>query len=169
MNIALIGYRGSGKSSIGRKLAAELWMDFVDTDDLIVQRAGKSIRGIFADKGEAHFRDLEEQAVAAAALRDNTVIAAGGGIVLRPGNIAALKKNAKIIWLYAEAETLFQRIAGDKSTPHARPDLIAGGGLEEVKTLLAQRTPLYQAAADAALEVTRLSIADAVYHLTRMV
>ncbi len=169
MNIVLIGYRGTGKTSIGKKLASELWMDFVDTDELIVQRAGKTIREIFAAQGEAHFRDLEEQVIAEVGARDNMVIAAGGGAVLRPANIAALKKHGKIIWLQADAQTLFERIVADAATHHTRPDLTATGGLEEIKTLLAVRTPLYQAAADATLEVTRLTVPDAVYHLTRLV
>jgi shikimate kinase len=169
MNIVLIGYRGSGKSSIGRKLASELWMEFVDTDELIVKLAGKTIREIFAQHGEEYFRNLEEQAVAEASTRDNTVIAAGGGVVLRAGNVMTLKKAGKIIWLQADPKTLFERITADTATRQTRPDLTATGGLEEVKTVLAQRTPLYQAAADATLDVSRLSVPEAVFHLTRMV
>jgi shikimate kinase len=169
MNIVLIGYRGSGKSSIGKKLAAELWMEFIDTDELIAKRAGKTIREIFTQHGEEHFRDLEEQAVAEAAARDNTVIAAGGGVVLRAANVVALKKNGKIIWLQADPQTLFANINADAASPHTRPDLTSAGGLDEIKTVLAQRAPLYHAAADATLDVTRLSVADAVFHMTRMV
>ncbi len=141
MNIVLIGYRGSGKSSIGQKLAQLLWMDFVDTDNLIVERAGKNIREIFEMEGESGFRDRESAMVAEVAAKDNLVIAAGGGVVLRGENVAALKKNGKILWLKASAETLFKRIQADAASNLTRPNLTAAGGLEEVKMLLEERTP----------------------------
>jgi shikimate kinase len=169
MNIVLIGYRGSGKSSIGRLLAAKLSMDFADSDVVIVERAGKTIREIFAAEGEAGFRARESQAIAELAARDNVVIAAGGGAVLRAENVAALKANGKIVWLQADAPTLFQRIQADAATNHTRPNLTAGGGIEEVKKLLEARTPIYSAAADVTLDVTSLSVDDAVACLVTMI
>jgi len=170
MNIALIGYRGSGKSSIGRRLAGQLWMDFVDTDAVIVQRAGRTIREIFEQGGEAAFRDLEAQVVADVMARDNQVIALGGGAILRQESVQRIKAAAKVIYLLADAATLHGRIAADPATAHARPSLtVAGGSLEEVQALLAVRDPLYRAAADATLEVTRLSVEDAAAHLMRMI
>jgi shikimate kinase len=169
MNIVLIGYRGSGKSSIGKRLAAKLWMDFVDTDALIVERAGQTIRDIFAAEGEAGFRRREAEVIAEVAARDNVLIAAGGGAILKPENVAALKRNAKVIWLKGRPEVLFQHIQADAQTGATRPNLTAAGGLDEVKTILEARTPLYQAAADVAFEVTYLTIEDAVTRLAEVI
>ncbi len=169
MNIALIGYRGSGKSAVGKLLAARLGMAFCDTDELIVAQAGKSIREIFAAGGEPAFRALERDAVAQAAAQDNTVIAAGGGVVLDPANVAALKRNAKIVWLSAPAEVLYQRITADITSQHTRPNLTASGGLEEVKRLLALRTPLYQSAADITVDAGNQTPEQLAWYLSQMV
>jgi shikimate kinase len=168
MNIVLIGYRGTGKSTIGKRLASKLWRDFVDTDAAIVEQAGRTIREIFETQGETAFRDLESAAIAQAAARDNLVIAAGGGAVLRAENVTALKRGGKIIWLRADPETLHARISADSATAETRPNLLFGG-LEEIKSLLAQRTAHYQAAADVSLDVTRLTVDDAIYHITRFI
>jgi shikimate kinase len=169
MNIVLIGYRGSGKSSIARRLAGKLWMDFVDTDTLITDRAEKTIKEIFETEGEAGFRKRECEIIAEVAARDNHVIAAGGGAVLNPANVAALKKNGKIIWLKATPEVLHQRIQADAQTNATRPNLTSAGGLEEVRHLLEERTPLYQAAADVTYEVTYLTIDDAANRLLSVI
>ena len=169
MNIILIGYRGTGKSTIGKRLADKLWRDFVDTDLLLVERAGKTIKEIFETEGEQGFRDRESAVVMDVAARDNLVVAAGGGAVLRPENVAALKRNGKLIWLQADPRTLEVRIAADAATSANRPNLTAAGGLAEIEKLLAVRMPAYQAAADATLDVSRLSVDDAVHHLVRMV
>jgi shikimate kinase len=170
MNIALIGYRGSGKSTIGKRLANQLWMDFVDTDALIVARAGKTIREIFAAGGEPAFRDLESAVIADVMAKDNQIIALGGGAILRPENLQRIKSAARVIYLQADAATLHARITADPATAHARPHLtLAGGTLEEVQTLLATRDPLYRAAATATLEVTRLTPEDAATHITRLI
>lgn len=166
MNIVLIGYRGSGKTTIGRKLAQKLWMDFVDTDEKIVRRAGRTIQEIFAQQGEAAFRDLESAVLAELATHDNQVIATGGGIVLRAENVAALKRAGKVIWLTADPATLLARIHADTTTAATRPPLtlggVAGGTLEEIQQLLAVRAPLYQAAAAITLDVTRMTPDEAV-------
>ena len=169
MNIVLIGYRGSGKSSIGNLLAARLGMAFVDTDERIVQRAGKSIGAIFADVGENGFRDLESAVVQQLAATGNTVIATGGGVVLRPENMSWLKEHGKVVWLKAPAEVLWQRIAADPGSSHARPNLTAVGGLEEIRRLLEVRNPLYAAAADITLDVSVLNASQAAYYLSEMV
>jgi shikimate kinase len=161
MNIVLIGYRGSGKTTVGKMLAAKLKHDFVDTDALIVERAGKSIREIFEAPppagGEKAFRDLESAVIAEVAARDNLVIATGGGALLRAENAANLKRAGKIIYLAADAQTLLARIQSDPATAAMRPTLthggIAGGSLEEIQRLLAIREPIYKSAADAIIGV----------------
>jgi shikimate kinase len=169
MNIVLIGYRGAGKTNVGRLLAAHLGMAFVDTDDLITQKAGKTIREIFESSGEQGFRELEAQAVAEVALRDHTVIAAGGGVVLRPQNVHGLKQNGRIVWLSAPPEVLWKRIETDQQTSHTRPNLTAAGGLEEIRKLLEIRRPLYQAAADVTVDVSHDNIERIVRFLSEMV
>src|ERR1700712_5221978 len=101
MNIVLIGYRGSGKSSIGRFLAERTCREFIDTDHVIVQQAGCTIREIFEREGETGFRSRESAAIQQACSRENIVIAAGGGAILRPENVAALRTNGRILWLKA--------------------------------------------------------------------
>ncbi len=174
MNIVLIGYRGSGKTSLGQRLATNLRRDFVDTDVLLVQRAGTTIREIFAAEGEAGFRKRESQIIAEVAQRDHLVIAVGGGAILNPDNVAALKKTGTLVWLQATPEILHQRIQSDPATAANRPNLTTGGtgvggGLEEVQKILAFRHPLYQAAADATLDVTYLSLEDAVIRLASVI
>src|SRR4051794_19873815 len=100
MSVVLIGYRGAGKTTIGRKLADRLWQTFVDTDEKIVQKAGKSIKDIFAEQGEPAFRDLEEQAIKEVSLLKEHVIAVGGGSLMREANRNVLRGgDHRIIYL----------------------------------------------------------------------
>lgn len=170
MSVILLGYRGSGKSTIGRKLADRLWLHCVDTDDLIVRSAGRSIREIFESDGEDRFRDLESQAVEQALAGEEKVIALGGGAVLREGNRELLKRSGHPrIYLRCEPAVLLQRIRSDPATAANRPALTKlGGGLEEVQALLAQREPLYRDAMTAELDVTHLSVDEAVSYVARM-
>jgi shikimate kinase len=157
MNIVLIGYRGTGKSTVGKLLAASLQRPFVDSDLVIVQRAGQTIKQIFEKGGETAFRELESEVIGALSQKDGHVLALGGGAILRPGNVTAFKTNAVVVWLQADARTLLNRITADTATTANRPNLTAAGGLDEIETLLAIRTPLYQAAADITVDVATLS------------
>jgi shikimate kinase len=171
MSVALIGYRGSGKTTIGKRLADRMWQPFVDTDLLIVQRAGKCIKDIFAARGEAGFRDLEATIVAEVCKMPEQVIALGGGAVLREENRAAIKAaGLKVIYLKCEPEELVKRIESDPTTADARPNLTElGGGLEEVRKVLAEREPIYRSIMTAELDVTHLSPQDAVVYITRLI
>jgi shikimate kinase len=168
MNIVLIGYRGSGKSTIGRKLAAALGRDFVDTDPQIEARAGRSIPEIFASGGDQAFRLLESEVIRELADRDNLVIAVGGGAVLRAENVATLRSRGKVIWLQAPAAVLFERIKADELRGHIRPNLTAEGGLREVQRLLAERRALYEAAAHVQVEVGELGEEEVVARLDQL-
>jgi shikimate kinase len=169
MSVVLIGYRGSGKSTVGKRLADRLWQTFVDTDDLIVRKAGKSIREIFEQQGEAAFRDLESTIVRDTLMLQEHVISLGGGALLREENRAALKASGhKVVYLKCAPEELYRRISEDPDTAADRPNLTADGGLEEVKNLLAAREPTYRAAMSAELDVTHLSPQDAVVYIVRL-
>lgn len=170
MSIVLIGYRGSGKTTIGRRLADRLWWPFVDTDDLVAKKAGKSIADIFEQHGEKRFRDLEAEAVKEVAKLQEHVIALGGGAVLRPENVDVLRKaEHKLVYLKCDPAELYKRIQADPNSASNRPNLTAAGGLEEITNLLAQREPLYRAAMTAELDVTNQSASDAVVYITRLV
>lgn len=146
----LIGYRGSGKTTIARLLGRRLGWPWLDADTLLEERAGRTIREIFAVEGEAGFRDRE-----AAVLRELTelrahVIATGGGVVLRPENRTLLRRG-RVVWLTASPSVLWERMQSDVTTAARRPDL-AQGGIAEVEQLLAARTPLYAACAERTLD-----------------
>ena len=152
MNIFLIGYRGSGKTTVARALAGRLGWNWLDADAELERRAGKSIREIFAESGEQAFRDLESAVVADLAGLDRHILALGGGAVMRPENRQALAGRGKVVWLRAAAETLAARIAADPTTAARRPNLTGQGGLDEIRQLLAEREPIYQAWADLAVD-----------------
>jgi shikimate kinase len=153
--LTLIGYRGSGKSTIGPLLAARLGWAFVDADALLEQREQTTIRAIFATEGEAAFRAKEAALLAELMERTNTVVATGGGVVLRADNRAQLRRSF-VVWLAAEPETLWERLQGDPLTRERRPNL-AGGGLAEVRELLTVREPLYRECANLEIPVGSLS------------
>lgn len=146
-SIALIGYRGSGKTAVAQRLAGLLGWEWIDADVEIELRAGKSIATIFADDGETSFRDLEAIVVDLLCLRPQTVIAMGGGAILRELNRQAIQRCRTVVWLQASVETLEQRITADPVTAARRPNLTAGGGRAEIERLLAERTPNYRACA----------------------
>jgi shikimate kinase len=148
MNLVLIGYRGTGKSTVAQLLAARLGCACVDTDHEIEQRASRTIAEIFRLDGEAAFRQQEADVIAEAVKRDGIVLSLGGGAVLRSDNRAALAHAGRTIWLKASTETILARLAQDVSTQTRRPPLTSAGEKAEVIQLLAQREPLYQTCAD---------------------
>src|SRR6185503_7732340 len=141
MSIVLIGYRGSGKTSIGKRLADRLWQKCIDTDEMVVAKAGKSIADIFQQDGEAKFRALETESVKEAAAINEVVIALGGGAPLREENRRAIKDAGhRVVYLKCEPEELLKRINSDPMTGELRPHLTAlGGGIDEINKVLAER------------------------------
>jgi shikimate kinase len=165
--VALIGYRGAGKTTVARHLARRLGWDSVDADELLESRCGMSIQQIFAEKGEPWFRDVESQILAELVSRPQTVLALGGGVILRTANREELAK-LTVVWLDAPAECLFQRIQEDAMSRQRRPNLTRTGGLEEVERLLIERRPLYQQSAHYRLNVRGKSpeqLAEEIFHL----
>lgn len=169
MNVALIGYRGTGKTTVAQQLARRLGWVAVDTDELVELRAGKSIKRIFEEEGEPHFRELEVEVIRLAVQEPQRVLALGGGAVLRAETRHALKA-CRVVWLQADAETLSARISQDPVTGQRRPNLTAGGGLAEIQQLLAQRQPVYRETADYSVDTTEKSpeqLADEIVSLLR--
>lgn len=143
-NLILIGYRGTGKTTVGQILAERLSWAFVDADDEIQRRAGQTIAEIFRDHGEPYFRDLEREVVADLVQREQTIVSLGGGAVLRETNRRAINTAGGAVWLTAPATVLLERISADAATAARRPNLTALGGLPEIEKLLAVREPLYR-------------------------
>ncbi len=151
-SIALIGYRGSGKTTVARQLALRLGWDWIDADVEIELLAGKSIAAIFADDGEEVFRDLESPLVVELCRRQRVAIALGGGAVLREVNREAISTCGAVVWLRASVDDLERRIAADPASAARRPNLTAAGGRVEIERLLAERTPHYRACATLEVE-----------------
>jgi shikimate kinase len=141
-NIALIGFMGTGKSSVGQIVAQQLHFTFLDTDHVIESRTGKSISDLFAQDGEPAFRELEKKIVAELATRKKTVISTGGGLPVNPDNLASLKTHALTVCLWASAEKIWERV---RSQTH-RPLLNEPDPLAKIKRLLEQREPFYRQA-----------------------
>ncbi len=146
MHLYLIGYRGSGKSTVGRLLAARLGRGVVDTDELIERESGMTIKEIFASEGEAGFRDRETFFIRSIAQRPSPaqVVSLGGGAILREVNQQLLAASGHCVWLQGSPELLHARIHSDQSTQSRRPNLSRHGGFEEVNAMLRVRTPIYQ-------------------------
>ncbi|MBN2475389.1 MAG: shikimate kinase [Pirellulales bacterium] len=148
MNLTLIGYRATGKTTLARLLAERLDWDWIDADVEIERRAGKTIARVFAEDGEPAFRDLEADVIADLCRRPRLVLAAGGGAPLRPESRAAMRAAGKVVWLRARPETILGRMAADPTNPDRRPNLTDRGPLEEIVQLLKQREPVYHGSAD---------------------
>lgn len=138
-NIVLIGFMGSGKTEVGKRLADRLGYTFVDTDGIIEKKTGKSIADIFSEYGEDYFRKLESGVAGELSSTRGHVISTGGGIVINRENILNLKKGGLIVWLKASPETIYKRV---KSESH-RPLLDVEDPLDEIKRLLGLRESLY--------------------------
>jgi len=141
-NVALIGFMGSGKTTVGRALAELLTFQFVDTDEVIESRAHKRIADIFEQDGEPAFRDLEAQVVAELAGGHDQMISTGGGLPMIQSNLDSLKSHALVVCLWASAEQIFERV---KNQSH-RPLLNTPDPMSQIRELLERRTPYYKQA-----------------------
>ena len=141
-NLALVGFMGSGKSTVGRLVAQDLDFQFVDTDSLIEEKAGIPITEIFSTEGEQAFRQLERETILELAKEEKRVIATGGGAIMDPENLASLKSHALVVCLWANAESIHERT---KHQTH-RPLLQGEDPLGAIRAMLAEREPVYKQA-----------------------
>ena len=153
-NVVLVGFMGAGKSSVGRLLAHRLGRCFVETDDMITAREGRSIPEIFAAEGEAYFRAAEEEALRLLALKRGDVIATGGGLPCRPGRPEALRQLGTVVWLSGDFEALLARARRGGDRP-----MLAGRSRGDLLALFRSREPFY-AQSDFAVDTTALAPAQ---------
>jgi len=152
-NVILIGFMGCGKSSIGRRLSSHLGYRFLDSDDLIVEKAGRSISDLFATEGEEAFRNRETEILQSLAPASGIVLATGGGAVLRPENRDILRRLGRVLWLHSDPDTLYERVTRSRK----RPLLNVENPRTTFNALLEARLPVYAEAADLSVDATGLS------------
>ncbi len=161
-NLYLVGFMGTGKSMVGRSLARRLKMRFLDSDQQIEAGEGMPITRIFEEKGEDHFRKLERQFIQEGHPEKGCIVSCGGGLVVQPGMIEELKKRGLVACLFATPETILERTQGHGHRPLLNvPDPIA-----KIKTLLAEREPIYLQAGTCIMTDKR-PLPDVLNHLTR--
>ena len=143
-NIFLIGYMGTGKSTVATYLHENYGMEVLEMDQEIVEREGKSISELFATKGEPYFRDLETELLVESVDKENQVVSCGGGVVLREKNVEMMKKSGQIVLLTAKPETILERVRDDES----RPLLKGNKNVTFIQDMMEKRREKYEAAAD---------------------
>jgi len=153
MNVVLVGYRGTGKTTIGRILKEKLKKNFISMDEEIIKKTNMQIPEIISKYGWDYFRDIESEVSEYVSKLDNYIIDTGGGVVIRQQNIEALKKNGKIILLTADIKTIAERIKKDKE----RPALKGKSSTDEIEEVLKEREEKYINAADYIIDTTKKS------------
>lgn len=158
MKVILIGYRATGKSTVGMLLSKKIRIPFVDTDRLIEKTAGRPVREVILYEGWERFRERETQAIMSLSLMDSCVVATGGGAILAPVNRELLKKSGILIYLKTPLEDIVGRLERDAQKEQTRPQFTSGGLLEETKAILAERIPIYESVADYAVDTNDKSV-----------
>jgi len=160
MNIFLIGYRCSGKTTVGKWLADRMRWTFIDMDSELVNDCGQSIREIVQAHGWPCFREKEASLLKRLCLSSHQVISTGGGVVLNLENVLEMKSCGLLIWLRAKPETIYHRMRKDINTSNFRPALTEKGSLEEICEMLAERNPLYAQAMDFFVDTDDASVEE---------
>jgi shikimate kinase len=169
MLVSLIGYRGTGKTTVAPRLAARLGWTWIDADEELERRAGCTIKQVFENEGETGFRQREREVLHDLLRRDRLVLAAGGGAILNADTRRELIAAGPVVWLTASVGTIAARIAGDVTTSARRPQLTNAGGTAEIEQLLASREPFYRECASLELNSDHLSVDDIVQRITDFV
>jgi shikimate kinase len=169
MNIILIGFRGTGKTTVGELLSTHLERDFIDSDKYIESSTGKTIKRIFEEDGEEGFREIEASVITKLSKMDNKVIAAGGGAIIRNDNVRNFKNNGFLILLEATPEIIYERVTQDEKTAQQRPSLTNKKPFEEIKHLIEQRKHAYKNAADYTINTSLLSCKEIVNEIVTAV
>jgi shikimate kinase len=160
--ILLVGYRGVGKTTIGRQLAKSLEYDFLDTDEEIVRRKKMQIAEIVATKGWQEFRQYECEVLLNVRDRRATVVATGGGAIAHQQEWLELRRRGVVFWLTAAAHVLQERLHHDHVSPDTRPSLTGAGLEEEIVTVLRERNPLYKQVAHHCIDTSQKQIQEIV-------
>ncbi len=146
MNLYLIGYRCTGKTSVGRLLSDAMGWTFVDMDNELVTEAGVPIEGIVVRRGWEHFREMEARLLGRLSETESQVVATGGGVVTVRSNVTAMRATGKVVWLQASPAVLAERMAADIRTASQRPPLRGSDAFAEIEEILRDRLPLYKQA-----------------------
>lgn len=169
MKIVLIGYRCTGKTSVGKKLAAKLSLPFYDTDAFIEAVAGQTIKEMVESRGWEFFRDKEKECLQKVAMMRDCVISTGGGAVMDELNAAVIKEDSVVIWLAADTDTIVKRFSLDTATAGQRPPLREADVRQETEALLNERTPVYRRLADIVIDTAALGVDEAVDEICRFI
>lgn len=161
-NIILIGFMGSGKTSIGKRISLRKKWEFIDMDDFIEKREGMTINEIFSEKGESYFRELEKELCTRFREPKSKVIATGGGVIKSEENMASLKKGGVVIYLKSSPETIAYNLRNDDT----RPLLKCDDKLGKIRQLLGEREPVYNKYADIIIDVSKLNMEETLNKLT---
>jgi len=167
MKIILIGYRCTGKTTVGKGLAERLGIPFIDTDLLVEKATGKTIREMTEERGWPFFREKEREAIKSLTALGKSVIAPGGGAVMDAENAALLKKEGILIWLVADEKTILERMLADAASASQRPRFSGQELREEIRETLSVRTPVYSCLADFSVDTDILSIDEVIDRICR--
>lgn len=155
MNIVLVGYRCSGKTTVGKLLARALKREFLDTDRLIEGKTGLPINLYVSQKGWRDFRAVEKEVVSDVASRNDLIIATGGGVVIDPENVRDLKRNGWVVWLDTGAPVIRERMKIAQKSGEFRPTLSGADSLKEIERILYERMPVYELTSDYRVDTDR--------------
>ncbi len=167
MNLYLVGYRCTGKTSVGRLLAKALFWTFVDMDHELVAEAGIPIEDIVDSQGWQYFRECEAQLLERLSQATKQVISTGGGVVTVPENVALMRGSGKVVWLHASPATIAARMEADRNTVGQRPPLHGNDSVVEIEEVLAERLPLYDEAMHLQVETDDLSVKEVTESILR--
>ena len=169
MNVILVGLRGSGKTTVGRRLAGLLHRPFLDLDEELEREEGLSIAELVGQLGWGGFRERESALLRRTCAGDGQVLAVGGGAILNPDNVRLMRERGFVLWLDADPDTLVERLQNDPATTHRRPAFTTGPLITEIHALAVDREPLYRRAAHQRIDTASQSADQAALAIRELV